>query len=98
MSHSPCVCLSVCVCVCVLQWGVIIIFYVLLYIHNREALTDIFEMCDLDGNGYLNRSEFNYFNLRTSGEEVTDKEWEVVESKLWLKHEIVQIRKDTVLK
>ncbi|KAK2156234.1 hypothetical protein LSH36_218g03056 [Paralvinella palmiformis] len=52
----------------------------------KEALTDIFEMCDLDGNGYLNRSEFNYFNLRTSGEEVTDKEWEVVESTMDLKN------------
>ena len=38
-------------------------------------------MCDLDGNGTLNREEFNLYNLRTSGEEVADDEWEVVEGK-----------------
>ena len=38
-------------------------------------------MCDLDGNGLMNRDEFNWFNIRTSGEEVADEEWEVVEGK-----------------
>ena len=38
-------------------------------------------MCDLDGNGMMSRSEFNFFNLRTSGEEVQDTEWDVVEGK-----------------
>ena len=42
-------------------------------------------MCDLDGNGTLNREEFNLYNLRTSGEEVADDEWEVVEGKPWLR-------------
>ncbi len=45
----------------------------------REALSDIFEVCDLDGNGRMNKEEFNWFNFRTSGEEVADEEWEVVE-------------------
>lgn len=36
-------------------------------------------MCDLDDNGLLKREEFNNFNLRTSGEEVADEEWAVVE-------------------
>ena len=45
----------------------------------RESLTDIFEMCDLDMNGTLSRQEFNWFNIRTSGDEVADDEWQVVE-------------------
>ncbi len=45
----------------------------------REALEDIFDVCDLDGNGLMSREEFNWFNIRTSGEEVADEEWEVVE-------------------
>ena len=46
---------------------------------SREALGDIFEMCDLDGNGLMSRAEFGWFNFRTSGEEMADEEWEVVE-------------------
>ena len=42
-------------------------------------MSDIFEVCDLDGNGLLSRDEFNWFNLRTSGEKVADEEWDVVE-------------------
>ena len=36
-------------------------------------------MCDLNMNGYLSRDEFNWFNIRTSGEAVADDEWQVVE-------------------
>ena len=45
----------------------------------RNALVDIFELVDLDGNGTLSREEFNIFQLRTSGEAVDDDAWEVVE-------------------
>lgn len=45
----------------------------------RQALSEIFNMMDLDGNGLLSREEFNLFNLKTSGEEVADDEWNVVE-------------------
>ena len=45
-------------------------------------MTEIFEMCDLDGNGRLSREEFSLFNLRTSGEELGDDEWEVVKGML----------------
>lgn len=41
----------------------------------KEALHDIFDMCDLDGNGCLGRDEFTWFNQRTSGEDVGDEEW-----------------------
>ncbi|CAH1773367.1 unnamed protein product [Owenia fusiformis] len=51
----------------------------------KEALSDIFEMNDLDANGLLSRDEFNMYNIRTSGEEVTDDVWEVVEEQFELK-------------
>ncbi|CAL1545221.1 unnamed protein product [Lymnaea stagnalis] len=50
----------------------------------KKALEDIFEMADLDGNGLLSREEFNWYNLRTSGEEVADEEWQVVEDNIEL--------------
>ncbi|KAL3868825.1 hypothetical protein ACJMK2_041582, partial [Sinanodonta woodiana] len=50
----------------------------------RKALEDIFHICDLDGNGYLSRDEFNWFNVRTSGEEIADDEWDVVEERVEL--------------
>ncbi|KAL5016359.1 hypothetical protein ScPMuIL_005948 [Solemya velum] len=48
----------------------------------RKALEDIFDLCDLDGNNGMSREEFNWFNLRTSGEMVADEEWSVVEEKI----------------
>ena len=32
----------------------------------------------MDGNGYLNRDEFNEFQLRSSGEGCDNEAWEVV--------------------
>ena len=48
----------------------------------KEALTEIFDLCDLDEDGLMSRDEFNWFNVRTSGEEVNDEEWTVVEGVL----------------
>jgi len=45
----------------------------------REVLQDIYDRVDLDNSGSLSRAEFNLFNWRTSGEEVADEEWNVVE-------------------
>lgn len=47
-------------------------------------LEDIFDLSDLDGNGTMSREEFNWYNIRTSDEEVGDDEWEVVEERLEL--------------
>ncbi|CAG5122057.1 unnamed protein product, partial [Candidula unifasciata] len=52
----------------------------------RKGLEEIFTMVDLDGNGLLSRSEFNWYNLRTSGEEVGDDEWQVVEDNIELEN------------
>lgn len=44
-----------------------------------SALKKIFKVMDTDGNNLLSRQEFNLFNWRTSGEEVADDEWAVVQ-------------------
>ena len=44
-----------------------------------QVLTEIFDQIDLDKSGGLSRQEFNLFNWRTSGEEVQNDEWKVVE-------------------
>lgn len=52
----------------------------------RKVLEDIFDLSDLDGNGTMSREEFNWYNIRTSDEEVGDDEWEVVEERLELEN------------
>nr|CAB3241259.1 EF-hand calcium-binding domain-containing protein 7-like [Phallusia mammillata] len=44
----------------------------------RSALGDVFQICDLDGNGFLNRNEFNWYQMMTSDEEVDDEAWQIV--------------------
>ncbi len=44
----------------------------------RDALAHVFELCDLDGNGFMSKEEFSMFNLRTSGDQMSDEEWSVV--------------------
>ncbi|XP_066973095.1 EF-hand calcium-binding domain-containing protein 7-like [Macrobrachium rosenbergii] len=46
----------------------------------RLILEEVFQQVDLDGNGRLNRQEFNLYNWRTSGEEVQDDEWDVLQN------------------
>ncbi|XP_077189592.1 EF-hand calcium-binding domain-containing protein 7 isoform X2 [Paroedura picta] len=41
----------------------------------RTALSEIFEMIDLDGNGFVNLEEYNFFEMRTSGETCDEEAW-----------------------
>lgn len=50
-----------------------------------ETLWDMFEMCDLDGNGLLSRDEFNWFQLLTCDEEVDDEAWNIVTENFLMK-------------
>nr|XP_030721676.1 EF-hand calcium-binding domain-containing protein 7 isoform X5 [Globicephala melas] len=43
----------------------------------RSTLSDIFEVIDLDGNGLLSLEEYNFFELRTSGEKCDEDAWAV---------------------
>uniref|UniRef100_A0A671W639 EF-hand calcium-binding domain-containing protein 7 n=1 Tax=Sparus aurata TaxID=8175 RepID=A0A671W639_SPAAU len=43
----------------------------------REVLSDIFEVIDMDGNGLLSLEEYNFFELRTSGEKCDKDAWAV---------------------
>ena len=52
----------------------------------QNVLSDMFSKADLDCNGTLSRTEFNLFNWRTSGEEVSDEEWAVVVENFPLKN------------
>ncbi|XP_070562719.1 EF-hand calcium-binding domain-containing protein 7-like [Ptychodera flava] len=52
----------------------------------RNALSEMFDMVDLDGNGALSREEFDIFQFRTSGEHCDDDAWEVVEENFELKN------------
>nr|XP_021393600.1 EF-hand calcium-binding domain-containing protein 7 [Lonchura striata domestica] len=51
----------------------------------QAALLDIFETIDLDGNGHLSLEEYNFFELRTSGEKCDQEAWAVCKENFEMK-------------
>lgn len=47
------------------------------FYHSRSTLSEIFEVIDLDGNGLISLEEYNFFELRTSGEKCDEDAWAV---------------------
>ena len=45
----------------------------------RVALREVFHRIDLDGNGYISRMEFDFFQELTSGESCDDDAWKVIQ-------------------
>uniref|UniRef100_A0A8C2K7U5 Phosphoglucomutase 1 n=1 Tax=Cyprinus carpio TaxID=7962 RepID=A0A8C2K7U5_CYPCA len=43
----------------------------------KMALSDIFEVIDLDGSGLLSLEEYNFFEQRTSGEKCDEDAWDI---------------------
>ena len=43
------------------------------------ALKEVFQRMDLDGNGFISRTEFDFFQERTSGDICDDDSWKVIQ-------------------
>ncbi|XP_077784773.1 EF-hand calcium-binding domain-containing protein 7 isoform X5 [Podarcis muralis] len=52
----------------------------------RAALSEIFEMIDLDGNGFLSLEENNFFEMRTSGEKCDEEAWAICKENFDMKN------------
>lgn len=44
-----------------------------------EALKEVFHRIDLDGNGFISRMEFDFFQEMTSGESCDDDAWKAIQ-------------------
>ena len=45
---------------------------------TRDALSVIFDLCDLDSNGKLNQEELNLYTFLTANENLSEEEWRFV--------------------
>ena len=48
--------------------------FILIFIFSA-ILDDIFKICDIDGNNYLNKDEFKWYSVKTSEDEWEEDMW-----------------------
>ncbi len=57
----------------------------------EDALSQIFREMDLDGNGSLSFHEFNLYNWRTSGQQIKESDWKLMEKSVpFVKNEMTR--------
>lgn len=57
-----------------------------------EALADIFDRCDLDGNGHLSREEFDFFQMKSGGEQCDDDAWEIMKENFEMQDDEISLK------
>ena len=56
------------------------------FLISRAALAEIYCRIDLDGNGAISRTEFDFFQESVNDEVCDDDAWQVVRGERWLSH------------
>ena len=56
------------------------------FLISRAALAEIYRRIDLDGNGAISRTEFDFFQESVNDEVCDDDAWQVVRGERWLLH------------
>ena len=77
---SVCVCGVLCACVCGVLWMCVCkCSHPSAHLLCRQTLTEVFHRMDLDGNGAISRTEFDFFQEKTSGEICDDDTWKIMQ-------------------
>lgn len=58
----------------------------------KEALSEIFDGCDLNGNGYLSREEFDLFQFKSGGDLCDDDAWEIMKGNFEMKDDEITLK------
>lgn len=58
----------------------------------KEALSEIFDGCDLNGNGYLSREEFDLFQFKSGGDLCDDDAWEIMKDNFEMKDDEITLK------
>lgn len=58
----------------------------------EEALSEIFDGCDLDGNGSLSREEFDLFQFKSGGDLCDDDAWEIMKDNFEMEDDEITLK------